>query len=71
MVPLPTAAQLMCLDYDDLATGAGANNNTTLRCQYYLELPQTMEVVLDNFTKRRLLYQSESTKKIKKNEHRN
>lgn len=35
------------LDFVDLATGAGPNDNTVLRCQYYLELPQTMVVVND------------------------
>lgn len=35
------------LDFADLATGAGPNDNTVLRCQYYLELPQTMVVVND------------------------
>jgi hypothetical protein len=37
----------LVLDYAELATGASPNENTTLRCQYYLELPQTLEVVLD------------------------
>jgi hypothetical protein len=37
----------LTLDISDLATGGGPNNNTTLLCQYYLELPQTMVVVLD------------------------
>lgn len=37
----------LTLDYADLATGASATDNTTLRCQFYLELPQTLEIVLD------------------------
>jgi hypothetical protein len=35
------------LDYADLAEHAGPNDNTILRTVYYLELPQTVAVVLD------------------------
>jgi hypothetical protein len=35
------------LDYADLAEHAGPNDNTILRTVYYLELPQTVVVVLD------------------------
>eukprot|EP00956_Cyclotella_meneghiniana_P029594 scaffold72230_cov36-Cyclotella_meneghiniana.AAC.3 len=37
----------IALDFRDLCTAAAPNDNTTLRAAYYIELPQTMAVVLN------------------------